>query len=154
MSILKEGFKQFRTTNDLKQRYVASLFAQEDEILKRVRYSAGKKVNMQLSAQEGKFLHFLIKLSGAKLVLEIGTFVSYSAIWIARALPTAGKLVTLEKNNEHYNIAKDNIKNSDVSDKVTIEHKDAKEYMKSILTQGIKYDAIFIDGRKVEYLQY
>ena len=65
---------------------------------------------INVSASEGKLLYFLARLVGAKRILEIGTLGGYSAIWLALASPLEGKLISLEINPKHAEVAKRNLK--------------------------------------------
>src|SRR5580658_5125733 len=69
---------------------------------------------------QGKFLEFLVRVSGARRVLEIGTLGGYSTIWLARALPQGGSVVTLELDPHHAEVARANFKNAGVVDRVEL----------------------------------
>lgn len=143
-----------REKSTLRDSYTQSLFTKEDQVLKNIRLSAGDKASMQISPQQANFLFILIKLSNVKSILEIGTFIGYSSVWMARAIPDDGKIITIEKNKAHYKIAKQNISQSEVSDKIEVKNIDARSYMQKAVELYKKFDAIFIDGRKDQYLEY
>ena len=65
--------------------------------------------SIQVSPAQGKFLHLLAKVQGARRILEIGTLGGYSAIWLARALSADGRLITMEIDAKHAEVAKSNI---------------------------------------------
>jgi predicted O-methyltransferase YrrM len=69
---------------------------------------------------QGKFLDFLVRISGARRVLEIGTLGGYSTIWLARALPEGGRIVTLELDPHHAEVARANLQNAGVLDRVDL----------------------------------
>src|ERR1700676_882660 len=84
-------------------RYIDDLFAPEDEVLRAALEEARKAglPEIQVSSGQGKFIYLLAKMIGARRILEIGTLGGYSAIWLARALPEEGQLVTLESENKY-----------------------------------------------------
>ncbi|AMP05522.1 mycolic acid cyclopropane synthetase family protein [Collimonas pratensis] len=100
---------------------------------------------------EGKIIHVLLKMINAKTVLEIGTLGGYSATWIARALPDDGKLVCIEKSEEHYLIAKQNFDSITEGKKINLLKGDAKEILQNF---DSSFDAIFIDANKSAYPYY
>ena len=76
--------------------------------------------SIQVSAAQGKFLHILVKAHGAKRILEIGTLGGYSTIWMARALPNDGRLITMEIEPAHAAVAKANVERAGVADRVEV----------------------------------
>lgn len=100
--------------------YITDLLVPKDSILEevlQVNAEAGLPVH-DVSANQGKFLQLLAKIQGARNILEIGTLGGYSTIWLARALPTDGCLITLEANEKHAEIARANIERASLSDVV------------------------------------
>jgi predicted O-methyltransferase YrrM len=106
-----------------------------------------------VSPAQGKFLHLLAKIRGAKKILEIGTLGGYSTIWLARALPSDGKLITLEYAAKHADVAKANIKRAGLSDKVEVIVGKAIESLPTLVDRG-PFDLIFIDADKVSTSSY
>ncbi|MDA0797863.1 MAG: O-methyltransferase [Chloroflexi bacterium] len=98
-----------------------------------------------VSPTQGKLLHLLARSIGAKSILEIGTLGGYSTIWLARALPTDGRLVTLEANATHAEVARSNIANAGLADIVTLHQGPALD---SLATLAGPFDMIFIDADK------
>src|ERR1700693_2013637 len=92
-------------------RYIDDLFAPEDEVLMAALKEARKAglPEIQVSAGQGKFVYLLAKVVGARRILEIGTLGGYSTIWLARALPEDGLLVTLEIENKYVEVAASNL---------------------------------------------
>src|SRR6478736_3706706 len=92
--------------------YICDLVAPEDEALKATIESIEKNdiPQISISASQGKFLQVLAKLCNAKKILELGTLAGYSTIWMARALPEDGKLISLEYEQLHADVATENIK--------------------------------------------
>src|SRR3954466_8884618 len=91
-------------------RYITDLLAPEDEVLVAARETMQREglPSISVSASEGKVLNILTRMIGAKRILEIGTLGGYSAIWMARAMPEDGKLVSLELDPHHAAVARQN----------------------------------------------
>ncbi|MFJ7755372.1 O-methyltransferase [Peribacillus muralis] len=113
---------------------------------------------IDVSPNQGKFLHLLAKLCGAKSILEIGTLGGYSSVWLARALPEGGRLITLEYEEKHAKVAEANIKKAGLADKISIIVGAALDTLPKLNEQGLtSFDLIFIDADKVnnpEYLRW
>ncbi|MDU0202550.1 O-methyltransferase [Paenibacillus sp. MAH-36] len=102
-----------------------------------------------VSPTQGKFLNLLIQMNGAKRILEIGTLGGYSTIWMARALPSDGKLVTLELDPIHAQVASENISHAQLSELVELRVGDALEQLAQLDSEGVEpFDLIFIDADK------
>lgn len=102
-----------------------------------------------VSPTQGKLLHLLARSIGAKNILEIGTLGGYSTIWLARALPTDGRLVTLEANATHAQVARSNIANAGLADIVTLHQGPALDSLTTLVEQDTgPFDLIFIDADK------
>ncbi len=100
-----------------------------------------------------RFLEFLVRLSGARRILEIGTFIGISAMCMARAMPAEGRVVTLEKFDHFAGIARTNFATNGFADRITLLEGDALELIDSLGAEG-PYDMIFIDGNKERYGEY
>src|SRR6187549_2694190 len=102
--------------------YILKLVGAEDEALRAADRSIMEEdlPPISVSANQGKFLHVLAKACQAKRILEIGTLAGYSTIWMARALPKDGKLITLEFDPKHAAVAKKNIEHARLSSIVEI----------------------------------
>lgn len=104
---------------------------------------------IDVSAAQGKFLSLLVRITGARRILEIGTLGGYSTIWMARALPAGGQLVTLEYEPQHARVAAANIAAAGLSDTVTIHIGAAAETLPRIAAENpAPFDLIFIDADK------
>jgi caffeoyl-CoA O-methyltransferase len=101
---------------------------------------------------EGKLLQLLVKISGARQVIEIGTFTGYSALIIAEALPEDGRLITCETNEKHAEIALRYFKKSPQGSKIRLELKPAMETLREIADNSV--DFVFIDADKPSYGRY
>jgi predicted O-methyltransferase YrrM len=104
---------------------------------------------IDVSANAGKFLHLLAELRGARRILEIGTLGGYSTIWLARALPGDGRLMTLEVSPHHAEVAHSNIARAGVASLVEIRVGPALESLAQLESEGAEpFDFIFIDADK------
>lgn len=103
-----------------------------------------------VSPLQGKFLHILARLMGARKVLEIGTLGGYSAIWLGRALPAGGRLVTLELSPEHAQVARANIGRAGLADVVEVVVGKALDSLPGVLEREgeASFDLAFIDADK------
>src|SRR5215468_10529925 len=92
-------------------RYLASLLIPPDPALDAALADSAAHglPAINVSAPQGKFLHLLARIHGARNILEIGTLGGYSTIWLGRALPAGGRLITLEANPKHAAVARANI---------------------------------------------
>ncbi|MCB0127674.1 MAG: O-methyltransferase, partial [Caldilineaceae bacterium] len=103
----------------------------------------------------GKTLHFFARLIGAKRILEIGTLGGYSATWLARALPAAGRLISLELEQHHAEVSRRNWAQAGVSDSVEVRVGPAAETLRQMQAAGeAPFDLVFIDADKDGYPQY
>ncbi len=128
--------------------YVARVFAAEDEILISLREEADRTglPPIAISADTGRLLQVLLLAIGARRVLEVGTLGGYSAIWIARALPADGSLLSLELDPKHAEFAGRYIRRAGLDGKVEIRVGRALDALASL--DGERFDAIFIDADK------
>jgi predicted O-methyltransferase YrrM len=103
----------------------------------------------------GQFLALMVRIAGARSVLEIGTLGAYSTIWMARALPPGGRLVTLEIDPRHAAIARQNLEVAGVSDRVEITLRPALDSLSTLANGGANsFDLIFIDADKKSLPEY
>lgn len=111
---------------------------------------------IDVSPPQAKMLHLLIKIKGSKRVLELGTLGGYSSIWMARALPPEGQLVTLEAEERHAEVAASNIRMADLDYKINIHVGTALDTLPKLASED-PFDFIFIDADKknnCEYIQW
>ena len=132
--------------------YLESRLGGEDEILRRAQEAAAKAGLPAISVTplQGKFLHVLARLMGARRVLEIGALGGYSAIWLGRALPPGGKLYTLEVSPHHARVAGANIAAAGLADKVEIIVGPALDTLPALAADPgpASFDLTFIDADK------
>jgi caffeoyl-CoA O-methyltransferase len=138
-------------------RYIEERFAPQDEALEaaaRESRQAGLP-EIQVSPNEAKLLQLLAELVSARSVMEIGTLGGYSAIHFGRALPEDGRLVSLEIDERHAAVARENVERAGLSGKVEIRVGDARELLAGI-AEGCEgpFDVVFIDADKTGYPEY
>jgi predicted O-methyltransferase YrrM len=109
---------------------------------------------IDVTSLQGKFLDFLVRVSGARRVLEIGTLGGYSTIWLARALPEGGSVVSLELDPHHAEVARANLRNAGVHDRVEVIVGSALDTLPMLENTAAPFDLIFIDADKQGYPQY
>ena len=110
--------------------------------------SAGGLPAIDVSPSQGKLLYLLAKMNGSRRVLEIGTLGGYSAIWLARALPKDGRLVTLERDPKHAEVARANLARAGLADMAEVQTGDALDLLPKL--KG-PFDFFFIDAHKDDY---
>jgi predicted O-methyltransferase YrrM len=104
---------------------------------------------ISVSANQGKLLHLLAKLVNARRILEIGTLGGYSTIWLARALPVDGKLITLEADAKHAQVARANFVRARLAEVIDLRLGPALETLPRLAAEGAgPFDLIFIDADK------
>jgi predicted O-methyltransferase YrrM len=105
--------------------------------------------SIDVTPAQGQFLQILVRMAGARRILEIGTLGGYSAIWLARALPEDGRLVSLEFDPKHARVAAENLARAGLSDRVEIRLGAAVESLARLVAEGVEpFDLIFIDADK------
>jgi predicted O-methyltransferase YrrM len=105
--------------------------------------------SIQVSPPQGRFLYVLAKVQGARRILEIGTLGGYSTIWLGRALPQDGRLVTMEIDPKHAEVARANIDRAGLSGQVTVLNGDAHNLLAELERQTeVPFDLTFIDADK------
>ena len=138
-------------------RYFGELLAPSDEALDAAiaaNHEAGLPA-IDVTALQGRFLELLVRMSGARRVLEIGTLGGYSTIWLARALPKSGRVTTLELEPHHAEVARANLKHVGVLNRVEIKVGPAADSLRSLIKKkATPFDLIFIDADKSGYPDY
>ncbi|OEO29464.1 methyltransferase [Devosia insulae DS-56] len=111
--------------------------------------AAGGLRPIDVSAAQGKFLHLLVRMSGARRILEIGTLGAYSTIWMGKALPAGGSIVTLEYEPHHAEVARRNIARAGFSGRIEVRVGAAAETLPVLAAeQPEPFDFVFIDADK------
>lgn len=108
-----------------------------------------------VSAAQGKFLSLLVRSTGARRVLEVGTLGGYSSIWMARGLPEDGTLITLELSPTNAEVARRNLDRAGVGAKVEVKVGPASDTLAAMIAAGTKpFDFVFLDADKEGYPDY
>jgi predicted O-methyltransferase YrrM len=138
-------------------KYVTNLFADEDEALRETRaeIEREKMPIIHVSPSQGKLLNLIARLVAPKRILELGTLGGYSAIWLARALPENGKLISLELDPHHAEVSVRNIERAGLGAKVEVRVGPAAETLRQMRSAGEEsFDLVFIDADKPGYPEY
>jgi predicted O-methyltransferase YrrM len=137
--------------------YFARLLNADDPIMDKVRadsQAAGLPA-IQVSPLQGKLLEVYARSVRARRILEIGTLGGYSTIWLARALPPGGELLTLELEPRHAEVARANLALAGVADRVEVRVGPAVDSLADLAAAGTEpYDLVFIDADKQSYPDY
>ena len=137
--------------------YIEELFASQDESLEaavRESQRAGLP-EIQVSPNEGKLLQLLAEVVGARRVLEIGTLGGYSAINLARGMTEDGALISLEIDERHAEVARQNVEHAGLGEMVEIRGGDARELLAELVEENEEpFDLVFIDADKQSYPEY
>jgi predicted O-methyltransferase YrrM len=150
------AFKSLLGSEDL-ARYVNETLIQETELQRRLRAETARlpSAGMQVSADQGAFLAFLVRLTGARRALEIGTFTGYSALCIAQALPADGELVACDVSEAWTGIARRYWQEAGVASRITLRLAPAKETLAALIEEeAASFDFAFIDADKESYGAY
>ena len=138
-------------------RYIEALLNPHDEALAQNLQAAqaADLPTINVSPNEGKLLYLVAKIAGEKRVLEIGTLGGYSTTWLARALPAGGKVITLELDPRHAEVAQKNLERAGVANRVEVRVGRAAETLYRMIDQReAPFDLIFIDADKDSYVEY
>lgn len=135
--------------------YAARTHHPEERALSRAFEAPGRHgmPEIQLGPAEGRLLELLLRLVGARKVVEIGTLAGYSALWMARALPEGGRLWTIEADPRHAGVAAEVIGEAGMGDRITLLKGDAAELLPKLSDSG-PFCAVFIDADKARYDLY
>lgn len=138
-------------------RYISDLFAPEDVVLTATRKAilASGIPDGSISAGQGAFLQLLAGMVHASRILELGTFAGYSTIWLARGMTSDGKLITMEANPIHADLAKANLERASLTDRVDLRIGKALDRLPDLETESAgPFDLVFIDADKPPYTEY
>lgn len=128
--------------------YLASLNRLSDDVLASVAAQGAVKNLPLIDAEVGAFLHVLARAVGARRILEIGTAIGYSGIWLARALPADGLLLTIEIDQQRAELARENFRKAGVSERANVMVGNAAHLLHKVAGP---FDFMFQDGDKLQY---
>ncbi len=144
---------QWTTVDD----YINDLFVGSDDALEKALEAseAAGLPSIQVAPNQGKLLMLLARAPGARNILEIGTLGGYSTIWLARALPDGGRLISLELEEKHAEVARSNIARAGLADRVEVRVGPALQSLRQLVEQKHgPFDFVFIDADKTGYPDY
>lgn len=134
--------------------YIRGLYAQEDALLAQIRAELEESgLAIQIGAEEGRLLQLLIAMNNVKTIVEIGTLAGYSTIWMARALPEDGHIYTINRDENHIKMARENFAKSECAGHITMLEGDAHKVLPSLSLKA-PFDMVFIDADKISYNDY
>lgn len=139
-------------------RYLLDVSVREPEILQRLRDETAALPNarMQISPEQGQLMALLVRLVGARTILEIGTFTGYSALVMALALPADGRLVACDVSEEWTSVGRRYWAEAGVADRINLRLAPAVQTLDGLLEEGAgeRFDIVFIDADKESYAAY
>ncbi|MEU2789804.1 O-methyltransferase [Streptomyces sp. NPDC007100] len=139
--------QQWNTVDD----YLNSLLVPADEALRAALrdIEAAGLPRISVAPNQGKLLHLLARIQGARRILEIGTLGGYSTIWLGRALPADGRLISLEANASYAEIARANLARAGLADRTEVKVGPALDSLARLIADGAEpFDLVFIDADK------
>jgi predicted O-methyltransferase YrrM len=158
---MSQGARMNKTTlglNENLRNYLVNICVNEHPIAKKLREktSTMELATMQIASEQGQFMQWLVKLTKARKILEIGTFTGYSALVMALGLPEEGKIITCDINEDWGQIAQSFWQQANVADKIELKLAPALQTLSSLEQLGAtnSFDLIFIDADKVNYVAY
>lgn len=135
--------------------YIRRVSLREGKVLRRLREeTAGyPNPNMQISPEQGQFMALLLRIMGAKRVIEVGVFTGYSSLWMAGALPEDGRIIACDVNKEYTDVARRYWEEAGVVDKIELRLAPAIETLDALIDgcETGNFDFVFLDALKTEY---
>lgn len=138
-------------------KYIAEHATAQSEALSWVEKQTHIRTNharMLSGAVQGQIMRMIVQMSGAKDILELGTFTGYSAICLGAAMPQDGHVDTLEINDELEDLILEGFDRAGLSDKITLHIGDCKETLRRFKEEGRIFDLVYMDANKREYCEY
>ncbi|AWL28667.1 O-methyltransferase [Acinetobacter defluvii] len=137
--------------------YIESHLIPEDSILTQTLKHTDERGfpdHLAVAPNQGMLLQMLIQMNQCKRVLELGTFAAYSTMWLARALPEDGYILTIEGRDTHAALAQENIDNAKLPQTIDLKVGRAAEILKTLPNDTAAFDFIFVDADKQSYPEY
>lgn len=138
-------------------KYIAEHATAQSEALSWVEKQTHIRTNharMLSGAVQGQIMRMIVQMSGAKDILELGTFTGYSAICLGAAMPQDGHVDTLEINDELEDLILEGFDRAGLSDKIALHIGDCKETLRRFKEEGRMFDLVYMDANKREYCEY
>jgi predicted O-methyltransferase YrrM len=138
-------------------RYISNALMPADPVLEAALQASAEAglPAINVSPPQGKLLHLLARIHGARSILEIGTLGGYSTIWLARALPVGGRVITLELDPKHAEVARANFARAGLANAIELRLGRALDTLPQLAAEGRgPFDLIFIDADKVSIPDY
>lgn len=138
--------------------YYREMAFRDDPLLSALREqtAALPEANMQISPEQGAFMAMLVTLTGARRIVEVGTFTGYSSVCMARALPDDGRLIAMDASEEWTAVAREYWRRAGVDQRIELRLGDARALLSELLEQGgeATIDMMFVDADKESYPEY
>ncbi len=137
--------------------YIESHLIPNDPVLNQTLENTAAKGfpdHLAVAANQGMLLQMLIQMNKCKRVLELGTFAAYSTMWLARALPEDGYILTIEGRDTHAALGQENIDNAKLPQTVELKVGRAADILRDLDPDTVPFDFIFIDADKQSYPEY
>jgi predicted O-methyltransferase YrrM len=135
--------------------YITDQLQPDDPVMEAAIRESAPLPNIAVAPAQGHFLHLLVLALHARRILEIGTLGGYSAIWMARALPADGRLISLEISEQHATVARRNIARAGLEGMVEVRVAPALETLEQLKAGGEEaFDFVFIDADKANAPEY
>jgi len=150
-----QRLRQDAETRDFIEQRLTQLFAPEDDGLRDALQGArdNDMPEIQISPLQGRLLQLLATACGARKILEIGALAGYSGIWLARALPPDGRLISLEVSEKHASVARASLEHAGLGDRAEVRLGPGAEQLPKLVDEA-PFDFIFIDADKPGYPVY
>ncbi|WP_165676638.1 O-methyltransferase [Metapseudomonas otitidis] len=145
------------TLDDALHRYLLDVSLRESPLLERLRAetAALPTANWQIAPEQGQFMALLVRLLGARRVLEVGTYTGYSALVMAEALPEGGLVVCLDRAGNYHTIARRYWREAGVDARIQLRTGEALTCLEALEQEGGEaFDLVFIDADKANYPRY
>lgn len=144
--------------DDTLYHYFRDISVREPVVLRRLREETAdlSGANMQIAPEQGQFMQLLVRLTGARRIVEVGTYTGYSALWMSLALPEDGQIVCCDLSDEWTAIARRYWEDAGVAPWIRLRLAPARDTLAELLAQGEagRFDMAFIDADKANYAAY
>ncbi len=136
--------------------YLDAVFIHEDDVLKAIKEDivARGMPAIFVPPLTGAALHWLVRMTHSKSILEIGALGGYSGVWLARGLPEGGRLTSLELRPDYRDVAEANLRRAGLADRVSYRVGPAADSLEALRADGARFDFFFIDADKDNYPLY